>query len=459
MGLTHSKESPAKIEARVKQETEEYNRKQEETNAKILADLEKKTKERAEARAKIEAKKKFELEEKEFSNRFADLPQSSEFLNGLKSFFERHHVESAIETVKLLDRNAYRLDPNCTFSGCIEFKQHDHYRLSLFQAWANMCEGKYRRPETYDDRGKVKLMIDGVKPYLLAFMFSLFDDKWLEVFTGLLKYSNVDIKNDKVFGLSGFYQMNIYLAPQGGIINSIKMDRVIFRQIYKNVVFDSKKLINVYIRDHYYALLEDILEVCDCKELLSTTNFLFDIATHMESTALIPMFLKKGQDVFQKIDNEYCFTVAIKKGNSSNLLFYLDNYDILPYLEDGILHTMYEKNLTYNCFAKIISKAKEGKRNIVQEKDRTGRSILRLICETNKDFPEDRAQLIRLLIKEGANIYESFNGKRVIDIIFSYGLPRFVNRMMDWSKEYELEIAPPAVILRSATDVDIEPGA
>ena len=357
--------------------------------------------------------------------------------------------------MRLLDRNAYKFDPDCTFSGCIQFKNHANYRLSLFQAWANMCDGKYRRPDTNDDRGTINLMIDGVKPYLLAFMFTLFDKKWLQVFTGLLKYSNVNVKNDLIFGLTGYCQMNMYLAPQGGIINSIQMDRHIFRQIYKNVVFDSKKMINIYIRDNYEALLEDILDVCDCKELFASNNFLFTIAEHQQKTHLIPMFLKKGQDVFQKINGEHCFTVALKNENSGDFTFYLEQFDILPHLGNGILHTMYEKKLSYDCFAIIISKAKEMKRNIIQEKDSVGRSILMSICETRDEFPENLTQLIRLLIKEGADIYESFKGKRVIDVIFSHGLPKFVNRMMDWRKEYELELSPPPVVLKS----EDEPGA
>jgi hypothetical protein len=387
------------------------------------------------------AEAKAEEEEKKRRCLFVRKDQSSPFLNGLWQCFEDHSPKNAEDTLKLLEKKVYSMDPDSIFTGAIYFQCNHQYLISR---WGELCSDYYKliRSNNYwEPDNTYYLLIDGAKPYLLAFLFAVLDKAWLQVFVKLLKYSNVDIIKDQLFGWSAFEHMTHFVAPEpltskAQEKNTVQYCPNIFRQIFKGVVFDNAETICRYIRNDYENMLTDILDVCDCKEMLSKNNFLFEIARVDGRTHLIRLFLNKGQDVYQKLDGIYCFLRAVEYSNSSDFLYYLNGFDILSYLNERLLHAMYENKLSYECFETVISKANEIKRDIVKEKDPEGRTLLILICETNKPESQDQA-LIKLLISWGADIYESWKGKRVIDIVFAYNMPGFVIEMIDWEKEHK----------------------
>ena len=384
-------------------------------------------------------------EKKEWSLKFVKKEQSSAFLTGLLKSFEQGDVNKAMETVQLLG-TVYQYDKDWIFSGDMGITFSCY-----FARWDNMAfHQKYIKqfPQYLGDQyGPRRILVEGTKPYLLAFAYSLFDMKWLNVFKELIKYSVPNPKTDMICGIS-FYDLAFRcLKDQKYTFKGIYLERNIFRNLFKNIPIDNENIIQKHITESNCDLLEDILDVCDCKDVLEKRNFLFDIARTKDQTYLIPMFMKKGQSIFERVGDDYCFNMAIRLSNSTDFLYYLKNYDILILLGKNILYDMCQYKMALYCFVEIIDKANKSKIDLINGCD-TDKKVLPFLCNNYKTYSADTETLIGLLVLNGGDIYEMSNGKRLVDTLLINDFARLVNRMVKWKEEYAKSIpAPPPVVM------------
>jgi len=392
------------------------------------------------------------VEKKTQEEKFAEKPQANVFLTRLFDCFKTLDFDKAEDTAKLL-KTLYggEYNPDCTFAGSLFYDrkvasfQHGYYVAKDYILF-------HKDGSNYHNDHSKSIYVDGVKPYLLAYFLSRFNKQWLDVFSILYSYSNCDIRNDKIFGVS-FYDLFLKTVTGNGTAGYIHLNLTWIRKTFRGVVFDSLETMARFIDDNEIDLITIIFEVCDCKQLLQQHNFLINIVSHKEDrTRLIPLFIAQGEDVMYRrlLDNRSVPELAVHWGKSQDYLYLVRNYDILKTFHPGLLQDLYYNELTLECFTETLKKAKEAKIDIVNQKGKNGLTPLAFICtEDTTNHYYDNYQswtnsIIKALILEGADIYEKVDGKRIVDLLFEWDYAKLVGQMIEWRDQYIKSIAPPA---------------
>jgi hypothetical protein len=386
--------------------------------------------------------------------KFAEKPQANVFLTRLFDCFKTLDSDKANDTANLLvTLYSDNYDPNCTFAGSIFYDRN----VTRFEHYHSIAKDYVRfHKDDYDDYYKSKsIYVDGVKPYLLAYFLGQFDKAWINVYATLYLRSNIDIRNDKIFGVS-FYDLFLETVTGKGTEGYIYLNHSWIKKVLNGVVFDSAKSMSRFIDKDEVELIKDVFEVCDCKELLQKNNFLFNIVTHKgDRSHLIPLFVSQGQDIMWRrgLDNKSIPEMAVYCRKSADYLHLVRNHDVLKACPTGLLQDLYYNQLTIECFTETLKKAKEAKTDIVNQKDKNGLTPSAFVClgTTKYSHYDDHEStqrwtdsIIKALIMEGADIYEKVNGKRIVDQLFEWDYPKLVSQMIQWREEYIKSISPPA---------------
>ena len=127
------------------------------------------------------------------------LAQSNTTLQKLFDCFRNNEPINASDIVILIEKEVMPFEANSTFIGTINIHWFDNlYEKLKILTNVNIDKFCQNKSDTY-----INYNINGVKPYLLAYIFSVINNQWYNVFKRLFHISHFNV-NDSIFGLNFF---------------------------------------------------------------------------------------------------------------------------------------------------------------------------------------------------------------------------------------------------------------
>lgn len=384
------------------------------------------------------------------------VPQDSPTLEKLIGCFRAGNANDIVQICGLIKKGVMTFDKSCTFKGSITIEKM-LYGINKLQC--SSMENFFKK-STLHDSGE--FVIDGVKPYLLAYVMTIQGSWWFNVFKVLCEVSDVSV-NDKIFGVTFFEWFlrgtEVYSPYRDSKFNAY--DKTVSRQLLKGVRI-SKMSAQTFsdpiwhlIKTGNYALLEDIFEVADWKDAMKT-NYLCRMAEISNvDISFAKLLITHTNAVFEAEDGkeEYCFVKAARHRNYYYLLFFLTKYNIIPKFKGGCIFQFIFSScnwLTVNLVKEIINAAKKHSVDVINVVDEDGKTALWVLCEMitpgmykGKTLEEMHGS-IRELIFNGADIKHAIGSKKLLDVLLGKGLYTLANLIVDWQEEYQATIRPPA---------------
>ncbi len=307
--------------------------------------------------------------------KFAVKQQDTKALTALFEAFANGDPAEAKLIVQSINNNLLTFAPGDKFKGALQntgthFVPKLGYVLSkwipqeTFDQYAMDCEYK----DYYGDKRLGKFYIDGVKPIVLAYLFTAYNLvyelkwghgwasklvseglQWLAVVKEMMK--NVNFKpdsQDRVFGMTLFSLVthsNINSQLQRYTSETEKYrplvyDKEVVRYFLNGVSVTNEKIFTQLINDDNYQVFRDLLDVCDCKEVLAKKNLLYDIErTRLDYRYILFLINDHKQSATVKHGELYCYEYALKQKNFKNFLRYKEiasPYDTLKILATSI---------------------------------------------------------------------------------------------------------------------------
>lgn len=411
--------------------------------------------------------------------KFPRTAQATPFLQNLFEAFETNNVVNALELVKMVSEGIYTLDPSATFCGSCHCKiRCESHSLSEFLRdiiklpQSVISEGLALDTNFREDRYHTKewILVDGVKPYVLAFVFSHHDKRrdrgtptWLDVFKKLVELSTCDAR-DTIFGVS-----IIELITRGATNchqwhhhpRGFPYDRDSYRKILRG--FSVRHLVGLkddpietLIGADHFEVVNDLLSVGDREGLLSAKNYLFFVEERSKEmrdkdrVKYLRLLTEKGQRITDRRGDDYPFTVAIKAQHHDSVEFYLSTFDLVPLFPEGrILHCLLDNLISDEILKLAIAQAKRLGIPVVNAKDERGVTPLHSVCRsvTPNMYSRSHEQIdamIRTLIINGADIHEKDSaGTSMVDLVcFGQKLPQLARNMVTYQRE-TASLSPP----------------
>ncbi len=373
-------------------------------------------------------KKEDELKQIEFQKKFSVVKQDTLTLDTLLELFTNGDAVEMLTVVKSINNGLLQFVNGDKFKGAMRDSSYGFvgrvYGKSLDWFGKEVVE-KYTAIVGYQ---RAAFYVDGVKPLVLAYFFTFHNlshilkgagDRepnkgllWLEVVKEMLKNPNfsVDLDSDSIMGMSmlkllTYPVINASVALQAFSIASgsytdyrrgehrpFVFDKEVFQQLLNGYKMESRADIMLdLIKDQNYEVLDTILEVSDCKELLGKKNFLYDVESCRADSKFVTLLLKHGQSVnmLDTAYNMYCYEYALAMKNFANFLCYKN----LP-----------DTSIIVAIVAKFLTK---------------------------KDYLENKG-IIDSIVQKYVGCKNKDEFKDVLDVLTKAGLFELANKLVEW---------------------------
>ncbi len=307
----------------------------------------------AEAKQKQDAKDRQLAYEKKFSSKSQDC-QAMEDLLGLFASGDTTKLRTYVESINkgLIDCKSKGSD-SLVFRGVLDDTGNSFIRRVHGKA-QEFFGGMMQKYSAYEGG---RLYVDGVKPLLLAYFFTFHNISsvlkgagarehnkgymWLDVVLEMSKGDKFKVElTDQVFGVTlldmmmhpvfnarldipGFGVISgSYSMPESGKFRPFLYDKELFRKFLaesKSVIVD-EKLLSGLIKDNNYEVFEDVLAVCNCKEVLEKKLWLYDVEASGADWKFVKLLMKHGQDITKRLSENYyyCYEYALVCKNFVN---------------------------------------------------------------------------------------------------------------------------------------------
>lgn len=287
--------------------------------------------------------------------KFCRKEQSHKVLERLKVTFEENDSDTATDIVKLITDGLIPFDPSATFRGAIQLRQTEI--ISTFRRVVGDAVGDF-----YDDSSyEYCLDIDGIKPYVLAYVFTVSTDlarshvenpsrKWRKVFAELVRVSRWSL-TDSAFGITILRYLLWERVSSGNsgrawgprIRKPFPYDRDSYRTLLRGLTvpgllvplwdpisetYREADLIEYLIGNDYHEILEDVLTVADCGTMLVDRDYLGIEARpagdNLPHTRYLEILSRHGQHVLGGVGPDVYLRTAIRLYRLDHILWYLE---------------------------------------------------------------------------------------------------------------------------------------
>ena len=412
-----------------------------------------------------------EQESKRRAERFIKRPQVDRLVQGLVDTMENDKTGDIVEIVTMVKEKVYPFDPATTLRGTIA-NHVKNLNYSVGEFCRRILKLDVSEYILFDSKDRERILVDGVKPYLLAFLYMLYDQsemnltvKWATVFERLADISECSLY-DQIFGVPLATLIVRGLTPTTTVADSeyirayfkytdtfFRYNEAFMRRVFKGFsVADVRRLeydpldaildnLKCWRRDSF---LRDFLAVADCESLFSERDYFLAVeekgAEHNVGT--LELFMGRGHKFPGRTTadgKDNCFTLAIKRDRYADVRFYLQHFDIFKkFQEYRILHYLLAHVIDAEMVRLAISRATTAGVDLVSVRSPQGRTPLQLLLDNLA--PDAYAKyatvydaVIGTLISHGADV----DDQKLLDTLsFEKRLFHLVRKIADFRREY-----------------------
>lgn len=278
--------------------------------------------------------------------KFVARDQSSDVMNRLLLAFERNRPDDAQEIIRMIGEKLVPFAPTDVFRGSVAvgFLRDGFPSLLECDLGEHLHNGR--------------LYVDGVKPYVLAYVFTLYTvyalaedldrergGRWFDVFTEMRALSDPRL-DDTVFGIPLLHYL-LWKPVDVLVLRGADRDKLLRRcpfayesAVFRTLLTDIGPVlleralgpdpIETLIRQGRHQLLEDLLAVTDCTKWM-TRNHLHLIAREglggdeVKFIRILTEGKRHKQDPHLKVDGEDCLRLAIRHKRWDQVSHYMEH--------------------------------------------------------------------------------------------------------------------------------------